>query len=227
MSPELTPDDLPLDPDEFTERILAEVDDYIEAHGLGESQFESPASMEEMKTGLQTRLFNEIQNAMMNGEMLADADDPTVFIQLCKQMEDEAKHARLLAQRLKELGEDPSESYDRAAVSSKSQWGYYRTWLSSDVVKGAAALQCGSERAVAERHLNESEYYDAETRAIYEDVITPDEKFHTQVGVNAFRRLCTDRASQLRALRTSREMRRAFWGSAVEGVYQAPTADAD
>lgn len=209
-------EELPLDPEEFTDRFIAEVDEYIEESGRYDSQFDRPASEEEMITGLYTRIYNELMAIKHPLEMLEDVDDPAIFIQLLKQIEDEAKHARLLAQRLRDLGGNPALAHDRVKDQALDMW---ENLEGLNVVERTVLFQCGGERGVATRHENEAEYYDNETQRIYEDVIIPDEKFHTQVGVNIIRRYCDDEDAQRRALRRSRKGREHF-GQASGGVYE-------
>jgi len=209
-------DELPLPAEEFTDRFIAEVEDFIEGSGRYDAQFDRPATREEMRTGLYTRIYNELMAVKHPLEMLEDVEDPDVYVQLLKQMEDEAKHARLLAQRLRDLGGNPALANERVKEQALEMW---ETLEGLDVVERTVLFQCGGERGVATRHVNESEFYDDETQRVYEDVIIPDEKFHTQIGVNIVRRYCRDRDAQLRALRTSREGRRLF-GRASGGVYE-------
>lgn len=208
-------DELPLDADEFTDRFIAEVDEYIATSGRYDSQFDRPATEEEMVTGLYTRIYNELMAVKHPFEMLEDVEDPDIYIQLLKQIEDEARHARLLAQRLRDLGGDPSKTNEHVKDQALEMWSHLE---GLDVVERTVLFQCGGERGVATRHENESAFYDDETQRVYEDVIIPDEKFHTQVGVNIVRRYCTDGDSQRRALQKSREGRKLF-GRASGGVY--------
>lgn len=195
--------ELPVAPAAFSERFVAEIDAFVAEHGLGDPRFEERLSEAEMREGLYTRVYNEIMAADVPRDMLNGADrleDPQVFVHLLKQVEDEAKHARLLAQRLSNLGGDPAECFDRANPSPL--WAEFEDL---NVVEQAATLQGAGERMAKARHPNELRFYDEETASIYEDVIVPEEQFHAKIGENVLRH-CTDRASQLEALRRMREV---------------------
>lgn len=79
----------------------------------------------------------------------------------------------------------------------------WEDFRSLDVVEQAATLQGAGERMAKARHPNELRYYDGETAEIYENVIVPEEQFHAKIGENVLRH-CTDRESQLAALRRAR-----------------------
>lgn len=197
----LSEDELPVDPEQFCERLTAEVDAFIDEHGIGEPRFQEKKSADEMREGLYTRVYNEIRAADIPRDMLDDAnrfEDPQIFTHLLKQVEDEAKHARLLAQRLQNLDGDPQECFERAGKSP-----IFEGLDGLNSVQLAMKLQGGGERMAEARHPNESEYYDDETAEIYEKVIIPEEQFHTKIGENILRH-CTDRESQLQALRQMR-----------------------
>lgn len=194
----LTADELPLDPREFSDRLTAEIDAFVEEHQLGEPRFDEQLSEAEMREGLYTRVFNEIMAVDVAREMLDDAhrfDNPQIFIHLLKQVEDEAKHARMLAQRLWNLGGDPTRCFERASRSSM-----WEDFENISVVEQTVTLQAGGERMAKARHPNELQFYDEETAEIYQSVIVPEEKFHAMIGENVLRH-CTGRETQLEALR--------------------------
>jgi bacterioferritin (cytochrome b1) len=203
MTTPLSEDELPVDPEEFTERLTGEIDAFIDEHELGAPRFDKQRSEAEMREGLYTRVFNEIMAADVPRDMLNDAerfDDPQVFIHLLKQIEDEAKHARFLAQRLWNLGGHPEESFERAERSP-----FWEGFEELNAVEQAATLQGAGERMAKARHPNELKYYDGETAEIYEKVIVPEEQFHAKIGENVLRH-CTDRESQVQALRRARDV---------------------
>jgi FMN phosphatase YigB (HAD superfamily) len=116
----LSEDELPVDSKEFADRLIDEIDAFIEDYDLGAPRFDEQRSEEEMREGLYTRVYNEIMAADVPRDMLDDAtrfDNPQIFIHLLKQIEDEAKHARLLSQRLWNLGGNPAHCFERAERS--------------------------------------------------------------------------------------------------------------
>ncbi|MFB6097202.1 MAG: hypothetical protein ABEJ74_07425 [Haloferacaceae archaeon] len=217
----LSEEDLPLPPDEFAERLVAEVDAFIYDNGLDESRFDEKLDEEQVREGLYTRIYNEIAAVDLPRRQLTEVDDSQVFVHLLKQMEDEAKHGRLLAQRIWNLGGNPEETFERTHESTKEYWSQYD---GRSAIEIAAMMQCGSERMASYRVGKEKEYYDDETARIYDDVIDPEEQFHAKIGVAMFRRLCTDRESQVTALRSSRDIRRIIVDKHDEGVREAYSA---
>ena len=222
----LSEDDLPLPPEEFADRLMDDVDAYIDEHDLASARFETDLTDDQMRDGLYTRIYNEIVAIDLSREMLNDinrAEDPQVFVHLLKQIEDEAKHARMLSQRLWNLGGNPQEVFERASDSTVEFWERFE---GLDAVEMAVMLQCGAERMAQHRHPKELEFYDDETAEIYENVIVPEEKFHAKIGVNIIRKMCTDEESQLKALRASREGREMIRSHHDKGIQEAyGTAD--
>lgn len=199
--------DLPLDADEFADRLVREIDQYIDEHGLAESRLSEQRTDAEMRSGLYTRIYNEIAVLDLARDMLDDlsgTDDPQVFVHVLKQIEDEAKHARMLSQRLWQLGGEPQESFDRASAETEEFWELLSGF---DAVETNVMLQAGVERMAQYRHPKELEFYDDETAEVYEKVIVPEEQFHAKIGERLLQSLCTDEESQRRALEQSREGR--------------------
>jgi uncharacterized ferritin-like protein (DUF455 family) len=222
----LSEDELPLPAEEFADRLMEDVDSYIQEHDLANARFEAELDEDQMREGLYTRIYNEIVAIDLSREMLNDidrAEDPQVFVHLLKQIEDEAKHARMLSQRLWNLGGNPQDVFDRASESTVEFWERFE---GLDAIEMAVMLQCGAERMAQHRHPKELEFYDDETAEIYESVIVPEEKFHAKIGVNIIRKMCTDEDSQLKALRTSREGREMIRSHHDKGIQEAyGTAD--
>jgi bacterioferritin (cytochrome b1) len=226
MTTRLTEDELPLPSTEFADQLTAEIDDYIEEYGLDNARFDTQLTEDQMREGLYTRIYNELVAVDLSRRMLDDldaSDDPQAFVHLLKQMGDEAKHARMLSQRLWNLGGDPTKVFERANESTQSFWEMFDNL---DVIETTVMLQCGAERMAQHRHEKELRFYDDETAEIYRNVISPEEKFHAKIGVNLLRKLCIDRETQLKALRKSREGRELIRSHHDKGVQNA-YADTD
>lgn len=216
----LSPAELPLPADEFAVRLTEDVDRFMAEHGLDESRFDEQLTPAQMKNGLYTRIHAELVTGDVARRMAEQVDDGDLFVQLVKQEEDEAKHARLLGQRLKALGGNPADCFDRADDLSKQFWAEFD---GLGLIETTAMLQAGAERMARFRHPNEQSFYDDETASIYEDVITPDEMFHAQIGVNLLRTYCTDAETQRTAIEASREGRRIVVDLHDTGYRQAYT----
>lgn len=221
MASGLSEEELPLPPKEFADRLAAEMDTYIDEYGLDNARFETDLTQDQMREGLYTRIYNELVAVDLSRRMLGGldaSDDPQAFTHLLKQMEDEAKHARMLSQRLWNLGGDPTQVFERANESTREFWEMFDDL---DVIETAVMLQCGAERMAQHRHEKELHFYDDETAEIYKSVISPEEKFHAKIGVNLLRKLCTDRETQLKALRKSREGRELIRNHHDKGIQDA------
>lgn len=224
--PLIDEDELPLPAGEFTEKLMTETDLVIEEQRLDAPRFDRDLSLEEMSNGLYTRIYNELTATELALQMVQNLDSghAGLFIQLVKQIEDEAKHARLLGNRLDQLGGDPSLVFERAPDIQKGFWDMAR---GEDVITTASILNCTSERIARLRHLKELTHYDEQTREIYENVIAPEEKYHAQIGTNVFKSLCTDRDSQSRALETVRMSRETMKETMDQGVAEAYSVSDD
>jgi hypothetical protein len=196
--------DLPLPTDEFVDRLIDDVDGFMHDHGLDESRFKEQLTEDQMRQGLLTRAYGEFRVGKILIPNMDECEDPRIYVQLAKQIEDEFKHGRLLSNRLRELGADPSRAAEHENPLSKEYW---EAVSGLDIVETTAMLQCGAERFASRRHPEELQYYDDETAEIYESVIAPDEKFHAQVGVNVLRTYCDDYETQRSALEASRRGR--------------------
>lgn len=212
--------DLPLPADEFAVRLTEDVDRFMATRGLDESRFEEKLTPEQMRNGLYTRIHAELVTGDIARRMAEQVDDADLFIQLIKQEEDEAKHARLLGQRLRDLGGNPAECFERADDLSEQFWAEFD---GLGLIETTAMLQAGAERMARFRHPNEQSFYDDETASVYEDVITPDEMFHAQVGVNLLRACCTDLETQRNALEASHRGREIVVDLHDTGYKQAYT----
>ena len=223
-APDIREADLPLPPDEFADRLIADIDAYIEEHELATARFDTQLTEEQMRDGLYTRIFNEIVAIDLPRRMMddmGDVEDPQPFVHLLKQIEDEAKHARMLSQRLWNLGGDPQKVFERADQSAKQFWEQFTEY---DAVEMTVMLQCGAERMAQHRHPKELKYYDEETAEIYERVIVPEEQFHAKIGVNLLRKLCNDRESQEKALRMwdeGRDLIRTVHDKGIQNAFGA------
>lgn len=222
MSIRLSESDLPMSSRAFTERLIGEIDETIEAEGLDSARFEKRLSSDEMLEGLYTRVYNELAVADAARRMAEEVDDPQIFIHLLKQLEDEAKHARMLAQRIHRLGGNPADVFDRVDEKAAEFW---QRFDGLDLVETTSMLQATTERIAHQRHQHEADYYDEETAEIYRRVITPEEKFHSMIGVNVLRTYCDDRESQQTALDRVNESMAIRGGELDSGIRSAYGSD--
>jgi hypothetical protein len=143
-------DELPLPANEFADRLINDIDVYIDEHNLTDSRFEEELTERQLREGLYSRVYNELAGVDLARRMAEQTENDRLFTQLMKQVEDEAKHARLLSQRLVDLGGNPSEVWDRPENE-----GFLKIYDGLDFIETAVTLQCTAERTARLRHMNE------------------------------------------------------------------------
>jgi len=189
-----------LDPEEF----LAELDRQMEAAlgRIAELAKAPPGPEVGVKDLLLVALKNEIEASEEAAMWLVGERDLDLKLGLARQCGDEAKHYRLIEHRLAELGHPPT-NHDPL---SRGHSAMFR-WLKS--------LETPAERIAAGPYAREglamvrnrvfAEYCeakgDAETAALYRDVIGPDEAYHHDLGRRMLRRYAVTPEDQERARR--------------------------
>jgi uncharacterized ferritin-like protein (DUF455 family) len=132
---------------------------------------------------LRVALKNELEATEVAAGWMSTTSELDVKLAFARQAGDEAKHYRLIAERLKALGVD-ADKLDPRDGGYSSLFEYLRQ-LQSTVARVAAAQftresialvrnQCFIEFAEARG--------DAETAALYREIIQPDEKHHHELG---------------------------------------------
>jgi 1,2-phenylacetyl-CoA epoxidase catalytic subunit len=177
---------------------------------------------------LKIALKNEIEATEIAARWLVTTPDVAVKLALARQVGDEAKHYRMLAARLKELGFDP-DTFDPLAKG----YGPLFTYLDGlpTTVERVAAGQFTREAIAVVKNRQFIELCEAAgdtvTAALYRDVIEPDERYHHELGRTLLLRLATDAPGQEAARRASRrtlELAEELQAAALRtaGVHHAP-----
>jgi len=177
---------------------------------------------------LKVALKNEIEATEIAARWLVTTDDVPVKLAFARQVGDEAKHYRMVADRLRGLGFDP------AALNPLAQgWGPLFTYLDSltATVERVAAGQFTREAIAVVKNRQFIEFCeragDRETAALYRDVIEPDERYHHELGRTLLLRLAVTADAQAAAARAARRtlalaeelQQKAL---AVAGIHHAP-----
>lgn len=177
---------------------------------------------------LKVALKNEIEATEIAARWLVTTDDIDVKLALARQVGDEAKHYRLVAERLRALG------VDAGAVNPLAKgWGPLFQYLDTltATVERVAAGQFTREAIAVVKNRQFIEFCehagDSETAALYRDVIEPDERYHHELGRRLLRRLATTPEAQGAAARAARrtlelaeELQRVALTGA--GIHHAP-----
>ena len=154
---------------------------------------------------LKVALRNEIEATEIAARWLVTTDDVDVKLALARQVGDEAKHYRMIAERLRALGFDP-KSFDPLAKGYGPLFQYLDTLPTT--VERVAAGQFTREAIAVVKNRQFIEFCehagDRETAAMYRDVIEPDERYHHELGRTLLLRLATTPDAQSAATRAAR-----------------------
>jgi uncharacterized ferritin-like protein (DUF455 family) len=190
-----------------TSRFLEELDTLV-AEKLGRIGAASAAAAPAPELGVRelliTALKKELEASEEAAAWMTTESDVEVKLALARQCGDEARHYRLIEQRLTEMGVDVSK------LSPLSD-GY------SPMFKYLRGLETTVERVAAGQYAREAlaKVYndvfiqfceargDAKTAALYRDVIQPDEGHHHDLGRRLLSRLATTEESRSRARRAA------------------------
>jgi uncharacterized ferritin-like protein (DUF455 family) len=177
---------------------------------------------------LKVALKNEIEATEIAARWLVTTEDVDVKLALARQVGDEAKHYRLIVERLRGLG------FDAASFNPLAKgWGPLFQYLDTlkATVERVAAGQFTREAIAVVKNRQFIQFCehagDRETATLYRDVIEPDERYHHELGRKLLLRLATTPEAQAAAARAARrtlelaeELQRAALATA--GVHHAP-----
>jgi uncharacterized ferritin-like protein (DUF455 family) len=177
---------------------------------------------------LKVALRNEIEATEIAARWLVTTDDVDVKLALARQVGDEAKHYRMIAERLRELGVD-LDGFDPLAKGYGPLFAYLDTLTST--VERVAAGQFTREAIAVVKNRQFIEFCDRAgdrvTATLYRDVIEPDERFHHQLGRRLLLKSATTAEAQelarraaARTLALAEELQTAALKTA--GIHHAP-----
>ncbi len=177
---------------------------------------------------LKVALKNEIEATEIASRWLVTTDDVEVKMAFARQAGDEAKHYRIIADRLRELGFD-AHGFNPIAKGYGPLFRYLDTLEST--VERVAAGQFTREAIAVVKNRQFIEFCeragDRITATLYRDVIEPDEYFHHQLGRSLLRRFATTPETQALAsgaaaltLSLAEELQQAALKTA--GIHHAP-----
>jgi len=149
---------------------------------------------------LKVALKNEIEATEIAARWLVTTDDVEVKMAFARQAGDEAKHYRMIAERLRELG-FAATAFNPLAKGYGPLFTYLDTLTST--VERVAAGQFTREAIAVVKNRQFIEFCeragDKVTATLYRDVIEPDERFHHQLGRTLLLRSATTAEAQERA----------------------------
>ena len=177
---------------------------------------------------LKVALKNELEATEIAARWLVASDDARVKMAFARQVGDEAKHFRLIADRLKDLGFDP-EAIDPLAGGFGPLFRYLDSLATT--VERVAAGQFTREAIAVVKNRQFIEFCervgDKTTATLYRNVIEPDERYHHELGRALLLRLATSEQAQTQAAQAARrtleladELQRKALATA--GIHHAP-----
>ncbi|MGH7278920.1 MAG: ferritin-like domain-containing protein [Candidatus Rokuibacteriota bacterium] len=177
---------------------------------------------------LKVALRNEIEATEIAARWLVTTAELEVKLALARQVGDEAKHYRMIAERLRGLG-FAATSFDPLATGYGPLFQYLDGLQST--VERVAAGQFTREAVAVVKNRQFIEFCeragDRDTAALYRDVIEPDERHHHELGRRLLLRLADTEDAQAAARRAARrtleladELQRKALATA--GIHHAP-----
>ncbi|HTK92422.1 MAG TPA: ferritin-like domain-containing protein [Verrucomicrobiae bacterium] len=177
---------------------------------------------------LKVALKNEVEATEIAARWLVKTDDVQVKMAFARQAGDEAKHYRMIADRLRELGFD-ARGFDPLGKGYGPLFQYLDTLETT--VERVAAGQFTREAIAVVKNRQFIEFCeragDRATATLYKDVIEPDERFHHELGRSILLRLAATpeaqaaaRRAAARTLELAEELQAAALRTA--GIHHAP-----
>ena len=177
---------------------------------------------------LKVALKNEIEATESAARWLATTAEIDVKLALARQVGDEAKHYRLIADRLRELGFD-AQGFDPLAKGYGPLFQYLDGLRTT--VERVAAGQFTREAIAVVKNRQFIEFCEAvgdeATARLYREVIEPDEHHHHELGRRLLLRYATTPETQEAARRAATrtlELAEELQGAALRtgGIHHAP-----
>jgi hypothetical protein len=193
-------------PHEFVERLDAE--NQAKLAGLAPDDTLKPEVKGALNVPnlLKVALKNEIEATEIAARWLVATDDVAVKLALARQVGDEAKHYRMIGDRLRALGFDP-DTIDPLAAGYGPLFQYLDGLKTT--VERVAAGQFTREAVAVVKNRQFIEFCeragDAETAKLYRDTIEPDERYHHDLGRRLLLRLAHTADTQEAARRAARQ----------------------
>ena len=177
---------------------------------------------------LKVALKNEVEATELAARWLVTTSEIDVKLAFARQVGDEARHYRLIAERLQAIGFDPA-GFDPLEKGYGPLFSYLDTLKTT--VERVAAGQFTREAIAVVKNRQFIQFCeragDEETAALYRDVIEPDERYHHDLGRRLLLRLARTPEAQ-QAARTAAQRTLALAEElqvkalATAGIHHAP-----
>ncbi|MEN3330722.1 MAG: hypothetical protein V7641_87, partial [Blastocatellia bacterium] len=185
-----------MESNEFVARLDAEIGAALARLGEMSAAGDAPETLTTDKL-LRLALKNELEATELAAIWLATTEELDVKLALARQCGDEAKHYRMIVARLEEMGVDATQIDPRASGYSPL-FEFLRTLESTPA--RVAAGQFAREGIALVRNQAFIDFCeargDAETAALYRNIIQPDEQHHHELGRRLLARYALTAADQ-------------------------------
>jgi len=186
-----------MDPASFVAQLSSENDSILNRLKPAEALTAEAGGDLTIRNLLRVALRNELEASEIAALWMPSANGADLKLALARQSGDEARHYRLIAERLGKLGDDLA-GFDPLAQGYSPMFRYLGS-LQSDVERVAA----GQFTREAIALVKNSQFIelcerggDTETASLYRSIIQPDEQFHHELGRRFLERLALDEVSQ-------------------------------
>lgn len=184
----------------FVEQLRAANQDILDRLAPAETLVAESGGDLRLDNLLKIALKNELEATELAARWLVSTDDVDIKLALARQAGDEAKHYRLIAAHLQELGVD-LRGFDPVAQGYGPLFNYLDTL--TDPVERIAAGQFTREAIAVVKNQQFIEWCEANGHQaaadLYRHTIQPDEAYHHQLGRDILLRLATTPEAQERA----------------------------
>jgi uncharacterized ferritin-like protein (DUF455 family) len=184
----------------FVEQLGAANQDILDRLAPAETLVAESGGDLRLENLLKIALKNELEATELAARWLVSTDDVDIKLALARQAGDEAKHYRLIAEHLHELGID-LHGFDPLAQGYGPLFNYLDTL--TDPVERIAAGQFTREAIAVVKNQQFIEWCEANdhqaTADLYRNIIQPDEAYHHRLGRDILLRLATTPEAQERA----------------------------
>jgi hypothetical protein len=190
--------------DEFVEQLDRENLEAFERLGQGSASGEVPDSLTVDRL-LEVALKNEIEAAEIAAVWMPSTAELDVKLALARQCGDEAKHYRLIAERLRELGRNPA-SINPLQAGYSPLFQFLRSIDGTPARISAGQFTREGIALVRNRHFIDFclSRGDAKTAELYSEIIQKDELHHHQTGRHLLSRYAANPAAQQEATEAAR-----------------------
>jgi 1,2-phenylacetyl-CoA epoxidase catalytic subunit len=190
--------------EEFVEDLDRENQEAFERLGQGSSAGDVPDSLT-VERLLEVALKNEIEAAEIAAVWMPSTPELEVKLALARQSGDEAKHYRLIAERLGELGRD-ADSIDPLKGGYSPLFQFLRSLEGTPSRIAAGQFTREGIALVRNRHFIDFclSRNDSKTAELYSDIIQKDEFHHHETGRRLLLRYAGDDPAQKQARQAAR-----------------------